>query len=51
MTRSSIKVWATVAAVYAGIGVLRFRPWEALAAKEPQVVAKETLKVGFLPVT
>lgn len=34
--------------VWAGIGVLRYKPWHRLGTRH---LARETLKVGFLPVT
>jgi hypothetical protein len=34
--------------VWAGLGVLRYKPWHRLGAHH---AARETLKVGFLPVT
>jgi len=53
MLRSSTARWAVIAvAVIAILGVLRFKPWHYfIKDSATSGMAREQLKVGFLPVT
>jgi hypothetical protein len=46
-----VRAVLVVVAAVTLLGVIRYKPWQALRSGPPESAARQSLAVGFLPVT